>query len=72
MSCAAFRTALSARVDGEALPPEMPEGALDAHLRVCPECRGWGERARELRELAARIDDARFDGARLEVRFDRE
>ncbi|WP_435240868.1 zf-HC2 domain-containing protein [Streptomyces cucumeris] len=63
MSCTAFRTALSARVDGEALPPEVPDGALDAHLRRCPECRHWGERASELRELAARLDEMGREGA---------
>ncbi|MBL1096627.1 zf-HC2 domain-containing protein [Streptomyces coffeae] len=66
MSCAAFRIALSARVDGEELPPEVSEGALDAHLRVCPECRSWGQQARELRTLAAHLDDARLNDARLD------
>ncbi|MEU7103460.1 zf-HC2 domain-containing protein [Streptomyces stramineus] len=53
MHCSEFRTALSARVDGEELPPDMSGAALDAHLRGCAECRRWGERARRLRVLAA-------------------
>ncbi|MGW1074067.1 zf-HC2 domain-containing protein [Streptomyces sp. NPDC002537] len=53
-----FRTALSARVDGEELPPEISGTALDAHLRECAECRHWGERARRLKLLAAGLDDA--------------
>ncbi|MEU8827858.1 zf-HC2 domain-containing protein [Streptomyces sp. NPDC048636] len=62
MSCAEFRIALSTHVDGEALPPEVSAAALEAHLRICPECRRWGERARELRELAARLDETGLDG----------
>lgn len=54
--CAQFRVAVSARVDGEAPPPEVPDAVLDAHLLECPECRRWGERARRLRELAAGLD----------------
>ncbi|MBB4895252.1 anti-sigma factor RsiW [Streptomyces olivoverticillatus] len=53
MHCSEFRTAISARVDGEALPPGIPGAALDAHLRECPACRDWGERARRLKVLAA-------------------
>ncbi|PSJ29363.1 hypothetical protein B7P34_07645 [Streptosporangium nondiastaticum] len=56
MHCSEFRTALSALVDGEDLPPEMTGAALDAHLLGCAECGAWGERARRLRLLAARFD----------------
>ncbi|MER7794940.1 zf-HC2 domain-containing protein [Streptomyces sp. NPDC097640] len=62
MVCAQFRVAVSARVDGEAPPPEVPGAVLDAHLLECPECRRWGERARRLRELAARLNGG-LDGA---------
>ncbi|MFI9722209.1 zf-HC2 domain-containing protein [Streptomyces sp. NPDC052396] len=53
MHCSELRTAISARVDGEELPPGVSGAALDAHLRDCAECRGWGERARRLKILAA-------------------
>jgi len=43
MECDRFREAISARIDGE--DPGLPNGALDAHLRVCAECRAWQQRA---------------------------
>ncbi|MEU1676712.1 zf-HC2 domain-containing protein [Streptomyces roseifaciens] len=51
--CSEFRTAISAGVDGEDLPPGVTGAALDAHVRECAECHAWGERARRLRVLAA-------------------
>ncbi|GHG82684.1 zf-HC2 domain-containing protein [Streptomyces griseocarneus] len=56
MHCSEVRTAISARVDGEELPPDISAEELDAHLRACADCRGWGERARRLRVLAAALD----------------
>ncbi|MFH8790257.1 zf-HC2 domain-containing protein [Streptomyces roseoverticillatus] len=56
MHCSEFRTALSARVDGEDLPPGVTGAALDAHLLGCAECCAWGDRARRLKLLAARFD----------------
>ncbi|WP_190109084.1 zf-HC2 domain-containing protein [Streptomyces cinnamoneus] len=53
MHCSEVRTAISARVDGEELPPGVSDAVLDAHLQVCAECRAWGERARSLKALAA-------------------
>ncbi|MEU4212568.1 zf-HC2 domain-containing protein [Streptomyces sp. NPDC026206] len=53
MHCSEFRTAISARVDGEELPPEVSGAALDAHLLSCSACRDWGRRARRLKTLAA-------------------
>ncbi|MEU1308410.1 zf-HC2 domain-containing protein [Streptomyces cinnamoneus] len=53
MHCSEVRTAISARVDGEELPPGVSEAVLDAHLQVCAGCRAWGERARSLKALAA-------------------
>ncbi|MCA6093172.1 zf-HC2 domain-containing protein [Streptomyces sp. SCA3-4] len=53
MHCSEVRTAISARVDGEELPPGVSDAVLDAHLQVCAECRAWGERARRLKALAA-------------------
>ncbi|MEU7137238.1 zf-HC2 domain-containing protein [Streptomyces sp. NPDC046261] len=50
--CSEFRTAISARVDGEELPPGISPAALDAHLGSCAECREWGARARRLKGLA--------------------
>ncbi|MFJ9691114.1 zf-HC2 domain-containing protein [Kitasatospora sp. NPDC101183] len=47
MRCAQFRTALSARLDGE--PTGLPEARLDKHLARCGGCRAWLERAEGLR-----------------------
>ncbi|MGY2127390.1 zf-HC2 domain-containing protein [Blastococcus sp. SYSU DS0617] len=43
MPCTPFREAISARLDGE--PLGMPAGALEHHLRSCPDCAAWSERA---------------------------
>jgi len=43
MQCERFREAISARIDGEDLG--LPGSAVDAHLRVCGDCRAWRERA---------------------------
>lgn len=43
MPCAAFREAVSARLDGEAL--EMPSHDLDAHLATCAGCAAWAAAA---------------------------
>ncbi|MFI9204295.1 zf-HC2 domain-containing protein [Streptomyces sp. NPDC053048] len=43
-------------MDGEELPPGIGGTALDGHLDECAECRGWAERARRLRALAAALD----------------
>ncbi|HEX5585711.1 MAG TPA: zf-HC2 domain-containing protein [Acidimicrobiia bacterium] len=54
MSCSRFRTAISARLDGEALlePGANPSGvdaaALDAHLATCVDCRAFSVRAEQL------------------------
>lgn len=46
MRCAQFRTALSARLDGE--PSGLPEARLDKHVARCTGCREWLERAERL------------------------
>ncbi|MBT2382237.1 zf-HC2 domain-containing protein [Streptomyces sp. ISL-11] len=51
--CPDFRTAISARVDGEELPPDLSGTALAAHLRGCADCRRWEERAYRLKKLTA-------------------
>jgi predicted anti-sigma-YlaC factor YlaD len=43
MQCDRFREAISARIDGE--DPGLPDGALDAHLGVCADCRAWQQLA---------------------------
>jgi predicted anti-sigma-YlaC factor YlaD len=43
MSCASFREAISARLDGEALG--MPAAELDGHLDRCAACTDWAARA---------------------------
>ncbi|MGW1376843.1 zf-HC2 domain-containing protein [Streptomyces sp. NPDC002446] len=48
MHCSRIRTALSARLDGEELPPGITTGRLDGHLAGCPACRQWEARARAL------------------------
>ncbi|MEE1787607.1 zf-HC2 domain-containing protein [Streptomyces sp. SP17BM10] len=47
MRCAQFRTALSARLDGEAAG--LPDSRLDGHVARCAGCRDWLEQARRLR-----------------------
>ncbi|MDH6707660.1 hypothetical protein P3T27_004397 [Kitasatospora sp. MAA19] len=47
MRCAQFRTALSARLDGE--PTGLLGARLDRHVARCAGCRGWLERAEQLR-----------------------
>ncbi|MFJ3216814.1 zf-HC2 domain-containing protein [Kitasatospora sp. NPDC086801] len=47
MRCAQFRTALSARLDGE--PTGLPGSRLDRHVARCAGCRAWLERAGQLR-----------------------
>ncbi|MFE6686809.1 zf-HC2 domain-containing protein [Streptomyces sp. NPDC057743] len=48
MLCSRIRTALSARLDGEALPPGLTTRRLDDHLASCRDCRQWDARARAL------------------------
>ncbi|GAU70179.1 hypothetical protein SSP35_17_00340 [Streptomyces sp. NBRC 110611] len=48
MHCSRIRTALSARLDGEALPPGLTARGLDDHLARCRDCRWWDGRARAL------------------------
>ncbi|PNE41008.1 MULTISPECIES: zf-HC2 domain-containing protein [Streptomyces] len=48
MLCSRIRTALSARLDGEALPPGLTVHDLDDHLAGCRDCRRWEARARAL------------------------
>ena len=43
MQCDRFREAISARIDGE--DPGLPDGALDAHLGACADCRAWQQQA---------------------------
>lgn len=43
MQCDRFREAISARIDGE--DSGLPDGALDAHLDVCADCRAWQQQA---------------------------
>ncbi|GAA2928058.1 hypothetical protein GCM10020221_24990 [Streptomyces thioluteus] len=47
---------MSARIDGEEPPPGVRAAAVETHLRGCPECGRWGERARRLKALAAVLD----------------
>jgi predicted anti-sigma-YlaC factor YlaD len=50
MQCDRFREAISARIDGE--DPGLPDGALDAHLGACADCRAWQEHAHEVTRRA--------------------
>lgn len=54
MDCVVAREALSARLDGEREP--VPSARVDEHLRECPECATWYDRAGalalQLRDLA--------------------
>ncbi|MER7581363.1 zf-HC2 domain-containing protein [Kitasatospora sp. NPDC097691] len=49
MRCAQFRTALSARLDGE--PSGLAEARLDKHVARCTGCREWLDRAERLSGL---------------------
>ncbi|WP_051836195.1 zf-HC2 domain-containing protein [Streptomyces sp. NRRL WC-3742] len=60
MRCAQFRTALSARLDGE--PTGLPEPRLDKHLARCPGCRTWQEEAERLRVRTAATAAGTADG----------
>ncbi|WP_395293608.1 zf-HC2 domain-containing protein [Kitasatospora hibisci] len=51
MRCAHFRTALSARLDGE--PTGVPDRRLDKHVARCTACREWLERAERLRGVVS-------------------
>jgi predicted anti-sigma-YlaC factor YlaD len=48
MLCSRIRTALSARLDGEELPPGLTAGRLDDHLAGCRDCRRWDAQAHAL------------------------
>ncbi|UQA96993.1 zf-HC2 domain-containing protein [Streptomyces halobius] len=48
MLCSRIRTALSARQDGERMPPGITIRRLDDHLVGCADCRRWDARARQL------------------------
>ncbi|WP_052706661.1 zf-HC2 domain-containing protein [Streptomyces rubellomurinus] len=52
MRCAQFRTALSARLDGE--PTGLPGIRLDKHLARCTGCRTWLDHAERLRTRTGR------------------
>ncbi|KWT59901.1 hypothetical protein ADL21_22465 [Streptomyces albus subsp. albus] len=64
MQCSRVRTALSARLDGEQLPPGVTDGWLDAHLAGCADCRRWSEGAARLQRLIRAARDADGDGER--------
>lgn len=73
MRCAQFRTALSARLDGEATG--LPDGRLDGHVARCAGCRDWLEQAQRLR---ARVAAGAADGpsadwsASLQARLEKD
>ncbi|MEU9122648.1 zf-HC2 domain-containing protein [Streptomyces sp. NPDC048506] len=73
MHCSRIRTALSARLDGEDLPPGLTPGGLDAHLARCRDCRRWEAQARALTEhldrAAARAEDDPAAGEALLARL---
>ncbi|KIZ16251.1 zf-HC2 domain-containing protein [Streptomyces natalensis] len=72
MHCARIRTALSARLDGEQLPPGVTDRRLDAHLSGCAGCRQWQARARELAaDLGRAAVAAEGDTASAEALLDR-
>ncbi|MEU8685644.1 zf-HC2 domain-containing protein [Streptomyces sp. NPDC048611] len=48
MLCSRIRTALSARLDGEELPPGLTARRLDGHLAGCQDCRRWHAQAHAL------------------------
>lgn len=75
MLCSRARTALSARLDQEALPPGVTARRLDEHLAGCPDCRRWRERAERLGRMpvepAEPVDEPRRDGEAAERLMER-
>lgn len=74
MLCSRARTALSARLDQEALPPGVTARRLDEHLAGCPDCRRWRERAERLGRMPVEpvgpvepVDEPRRDGEAAEA-----
>lgn len=70
MLCSRIRTALSARLDGEELPPGLVPGRLDDHLAGCRDCRRWDAQVRALttgfdRAAAHPADEPAATGALL-------
>ncbi|SCK50376.1 zf-HC2 domain-containing protein [Streptomyces sp. WMMB 322] len=49
MLCSRARTALSARLDEEDLPPGVTGRRLEEHLTGCADCRAWEVKALRLR-----------------------
>lgn len=73
MHCSRIRTALSARLDGEELPPGVTVRRLDDHLAGCRDCRQWDARARALtahidRAVAPTVDDRAADDRAVDDR----
>lgn len=53
MRCDRCRELVSARLDGEAgHTGDVPDGAVDAHLACCADCRVWADRAAVVTRLA--------------------
>ena len=52
MRCDLSREAVSARLDGEPLPPGVGPEALEAHLAGCADCRAWEASAMVLHRQA--------------------
>ncbi|WP_314178465.1 zf-HC2 domain-containing protein [Streptomyces winkii] len=53
MLCSRARTALSARLDEEDLPPGVTERRLREHLAGCADCRAWEAKALRLHGAVA-------------------
>ncbi|GAA2247667.1 hypothetical protein GCM10010430_32480 [Kitasatospora cystarginea] len=53
MICAEYRTAVSARLDGERTDVVADGAGLDEHEERCADCRDWLAVARRLRALTA-------------------
>ncbi|MQS15008.1 hypothetical protein F7Q99_22775 [Streptomyces kaniharaensis] len=70
MRCAQFRTALSARMDGE--PAGLSDGRLDKHVARCAGCRDWLERAQRLRDRVTAEGPSADWSARLLARLGEE
>ncbi|MEU7635106.1 MULTISPECIES: zf-HC2 domain-containing protein [unclassified Streptomyces] len=62
MLCSRIRTALSARLDGEALPPGFTVRRLDDHLAGCHDCRRWEARAQALTAALGNTTASPADG----------
>ncbi|WP_052847658.1 zf-HC2 domain-containing protein [Streptomyces avicenniae] len=63
MPCIRYRTAISARTEGDLSPRDVTDQELDLHLATCEDCRRWSKRVRALRQATDDLLRRRRSGA---------